>query len=1485
MTESKEVCEADFLQLNTNKSKGTPDSSYNSELDDIPSSLVGYFETSKSRAAACEKLILGELEDDNPENEKDFPLNISDHQTEREKPHHEQVQKREQRQQREMDFQEELRRIIEAEKFQQMELELRKRNALEKLEQELQLQQEIISNFKKQVEKDRMMIEEEKRRKSEEEIKMKEKEDRVKKEEEDQRKKREENHKAMEVRLNKESERRMAEDMRKKEEDEKRKRKEEKTIREDGIRREKEEMRRRVEQEERSKKEETEEKRCFMVTGKMMMMESGDIKKDEVKLKDELKTMKEKDNKEKRQEEDLRISSLSKVRVSQGEKRKEEDEDREDKQPRRKILENEMQHRECEEKRMIDKWKGLCLKNECILRKKEEKGRGKEMEEQGLETDTQKEEEQGNTEEENKVKQERKGSKGYEKENREREDLKKTDDEDKRLGELKDLEEKDDNQIKVDGTKGAEVDMSRAEKDEQIETVDDRGGIEAKKELPLIDNNDLEENQGENDGSELQNSDRTGKRVSLMFDPSLSEATTKLSISEATQCHHPDGNISDTSAFQTDGQTHPDSKCPASSRSLPASLHEHTEQKRLSWMEHCVPWSELSLQNKRKQKRSFQSQRRARRAVGVSGLAPLCPHTVLESTGRKSLQEVTIVTLEDLPPCSLSTLAQCNHLQSLTLRRCGLRSLEGISQLQELCYMDLGENEISFLDCENMSNLRVLRLAHNKLTSIPGLSDACSLDVLDLAYNSITRIAGLECVTRLQRLSVDHNQLISTKGLRDVYTLHHLDCSHNYLVKVEGLENSALLHTLDLRSNSLTEPPSLNNQVLLRELLLDDNSISSLQGLAGCWLPLLQHLSVAQNRITQLPSMTDFVSLKNLDLRLNCLSELQDVCENLEGCLFLQEVHLTGNPLQQESDWKFRLQKAVAGLRAVDSQQTDSVLSSLASRQLSLAPDSFLTLCQVQLRQTQDLQQRLSRELRNASSSLDAMKSCCHHFTLALQLSEDQRFAHEYGDITVFKEHMDAGQAMPEKTLDMDSRSLGNLKESLKTESTVRRPPDNEHQHNYCHFEDTPDEKSRQDTFGSVTTGQRSTAESNDAKGFVHLLPSNDERTFTSLDIQLDNLDSKNKAATVLQRMWRIYREKCGRAKASFIPESRGHAEKPLFELSSNNMSSASQDHAATVIQAFWRGCALRRRLASALAAFTCPDTGEEDTFEEVDVNEFVVDEPALDEHWTLPEDSSPMHYPVTEQHLSPKQAWVAEEQGDPVAERYSAGRSRRSKSPASALVHSGLSERSEKILQEWGFTNSRTALLMLKRAQKMKANKPQQKKHGNPSFGVAFSGFNYQINPAEARNRPAGHSRRSLKVGEPHSGLQRAKRMEQMRWQQAPQQLQTQVALHDQLSEREHFLPQIDLSVLSRGRVQLVADLAYGDNPSATGLCSNSSLTTQLGEVNRSNLTHPSKNALPPKRVTSPGVKKERISFWDNPVQLSSGWGGGKKRDRLLRK
>lgn len=65
--------------------------------------------------------------------------------------------------------------------------------------------------------------------------------------------------------------------------------------------------------------------------------------------------------------------------------------------------------------------------------------------------------------------------------------------------------------------------------------------------------------------------------------------------------------------------------------------------------------------------------------------------------------------------------------------------------LEIMCisFVPFKENEISFVDCENMKSLRVLKLSRNKLTCIHGLAGAENLDVLELSHNSITRIGEI----------------------------------------------------------------------------------------------------------------------------------------------------------------------------------------------------------------------------------------------------------------------------------------------------------------------------------------------------------------------------------------------------------------------------------------------------------------------------------------------------------------------------------------------------------------------------------------------------------------------------------------------------------------------------------------------------------------------------------------------------------------------
>ncbi|XP_057693275.1 leucine-rich repeat and IQ domain-containing protein 1 isoform X2 [Corythoichthys intestinalis] len=867
-------------------------------------------------------------------------------------------------------------------------------------------------------------------------------------------------------------------------------------------------------------------------------------------------------------------------------------------------------------------------------------------------------------------------------------------------------------------------------------------------------------------------------------------------------------NIDENTHHKSDDNIHENIHQNFSSQSGSPCLSQLMDQRRLSWTKGHLVWTEL--RNRSRRSSSVGSRRESRWPAQDNDLPPLCPSTLLRAAARTSLQEVNILVLEDLPGCSLSTLAQCARLQSLTLRRCGLKCLEGISHLEELCYVDVQENNITRVDCENMSCLRVLKLGYNKLASIHGLRGAENLHLLELSHNSITRIAGLSSLRKLQRLCLDHNQLVSTKGLRDVCSLLHLNCSHNHLVSAEGLESNVLLRTLDLTSNSLTEPPALHDHVLLGELRLDDNSLASLRHLiATSWLPHLHMLTLAHNRLTHLPNMAVLISLANLDLRFNCLSDVKNICQSLEGCCSLKEVHIAGNPLQKESSRRCILQSAQSSLRTIDGTDAD-ILRKDSAVARHIGSDGFLSLIRTQRQQIDELQLQHSEQLSKSSHPLEGVKLSCRHSAEALCLAEDQRRALECFHV----DQTSANQSTSEETV---------VEVSIITSGRGGARP-------FC------------DTQASTVKGTDS----------VKMVPHHQEPDFKSTsftsEVEVGKTADEEKGGSTVSR------------------------------------SNVALHRAATVIQARWRGFCLRKKLAAALAAVTSLQTDDDDAFEVVDVEEFVLDEEMLEQSWTLCEDAPakcssvakqasfpqlPGSYSEHSQWVRPPQpkrrpmeAWEAEEHEDM---RVSPQNFARSKS-TSTSVASDFSEKSDRILDEWGFTNRHTAELMLKRAQKMKSKRKTPDLSGHLE---AWRNHPLTTHQLGAPNRLARHRLSATRVHRAKVGPGR------VRWERTREWLRNQNTLRH--SESKYFLPEIATDAASSGRLQCAMEEGCTDHHSSRVW----TFDTLLAKAERVY-----KNAQGCGTEKKQGVaipwKKERISFRDEPTRRSSGWGGGKKRDKI---
>ncbi|NWU31623.1 LRIQ1 protein, partial [Dyaphorophyia castanea] len=156
---------------------------------------------------------------------------------------------------------------------------------------------------------------------------------------------------------------------------------------------------------------------------------------------------------------------------------------------------------------------------------------------------------------------------------------------------------------------------------------------------------------------------------------------------------------------------------------------------------------------------------------------------------------------------------------------------------------------------------------------------------------------------------------------------------------------------------------------------------------------------------------------------------------------------------------------------------------------------------------------------------------------------------------------------------------------------------------------------------------------------------------------------------------------------------------------------------AATVIQAFWKGFLLRKKLASALADVTSDEV--EDEYEEINVDAFT-----FSKKFSRPSDSKEHSDSLS---LSPQKVWQPANRPHSYSAEKIHFHSRSGKETMSQLSNWKeekqflfMSEKEEKISEEWGFKDISTAQLMLKRAHKMKPKK-YSNKYLDPAVRLAL--------------------------------------------------------------------------------------------------------------------------------------------------------------------
>ncbi|XP_045144577.1 leucine-rich repeat and IQ domain-containing protein 1 [Echinops telfairi] len=983
-------------------------------------------------------------------------------------------------------------------------------------------------------------------------------------------------------------------------------------------------------------------------------------------------------------------------------------------------------------------------------------------------------------------------------------------------------------------------------------------------------------------------------------------------------------------------------------------LLTYIEEKRLAWIQSCKPWFECF---KKHQQKNIVKKKRSVKCPVDGTLPPLSTLDILQLGSWDTLQQVTTVTFQDLPGCNLSTLAECSNLQFLSLQRCGLTSLHSLGNCKHLKYIDVQENHIQTINCENLENLCILLLNKNQLSSLHGLDGCTNLQNLELSHNKIIRIGGLESLKNLQQLILDHNQLIGTKGLSDTPTLIYLDCSHNHLTEVHGIANCGLLQILKLQGNYLSELPSLDNHVLLRELHLDDNSISTVDAFSSYWLPLLQNLTLSQNSLTEMIPLFHFVSLEKLDISNNCLSDLTSVIKWLDSCFSLHELSLTGNPFLQEINWRQSLLKMLPTLRILNGEMVNCYSDNHPEDQYQLKSGCFTDfkiwiLCQSQIREFNLLTENYVTRKGNMYS-LDGVEKLCDYFQELTTLSHEYRYAHENMYVSIIEKN--------------ESEAKQNHLAHAKIDNLQQNVVLNSYANSYKPDSSNIAEKwidSGSDYTPVVNSSMCNNIEEKNQENINHRriplrinistkrIPFTKTVSTTSLMKNCQNIQYTEKimATIIIQAYWRGYIVRKHFSTKLHTAETEPMKSQPNSHIKNQNVKEGQTEHmfniqeqrekAAILIQAVWKGFLLRKKLTTALEAIKNEDSEE---YEEIDLEDFTFDEAAFEKEWLALDSSrfpsqtqllpSQLHWPKypgtykyddTSLNLPshPAQAWLCNEKENMFSPEHTQFNNRSesralSWTPESKTGRKSLlkSEREKKISEEWGFKDISTAQQMLKRAQKMKSKRIREKK--GPAAQLALF-QNSESKRSVTRSQRTSQPRRGgyvevtprnieldLHLETYTDNLTNSKGKEEevlckdaaahekleKRREFTYQWLHTQVGVHETTSSRNtkcnHFLPELDPDVLNGGRVQLVARLVSREDTDLdlSSMTSGSALSVNREKKNQAHRHSAGSSSGSIKGIFAPMItnarpsKKERISFRDNPVQLSGGWGSGKKK------
>lgn len=128
---------------------------------------------------------------------------------------------------------------------------------------------------------------------------------------------------------------------------------------------------------------------------------------------------------------------------------------------------------------------------------------------------------------------------------------------------------------------------------------------------------------------------------------------------------------------------------------------------------------------------------------------------------------------------------------------------------------------------ESLTSLEELWLAKNKITEIKVNPFLDFVSVLLVAVFVLRLSQNISMLTNIRLLSIQSNRLTSISGLSSLINLEELYISHNALTEISGLESNIKLRVIDISNNEISHLENISHLSHLEELWASGNQLSS----------------------------------------------------------------------------------------------------------------------------------------------------------------------------------------------------------------------------------------------------------------------------------------------------------------------------------------------------------------------------------------------------------------------------------------------------------------------------------------------------------------------------------------------------------------------------------------------------------------------------------------------------------------------------------